>query len=120
MKKKNIEAITIRHYRIRKKVIGTKERPRISLYRGLKNLHAQLIDDKNNKIILSISTGADDFKKQLRYGGNVKAAISLGQMLAKKAKEAGIEKAVFDRGGYLYHGRIKAFADAARKEGLIF
>lgn len=120
MKKKNIEQRITRHYRIRKRVLGTQERPRVSIYRGLKNLHVQLIDDKKNKVLLSASTAAGDFKKQLPYGGNIKAAVLLGQILTKKAKEAGINKVVFDRGGYLYHGRIKAFADAARKEGLIF
>lgn len=109
-----------RHQRVRQKVNGTKELPRLCVYRSLSNLYAQLIDDNEGKILLAISTLAKELRSQVKYGGNVKAAVVLGEFLAKKAKEKGISKVCFDRGGYLYHGRVKAFADAARKGGLEF
>jgi large subunit ribosomal protein L18 len=108
-----------RHKRIRKKIMGTKERPRLSVYRSLKNIYAQLIDDDSSCTLLTCSTMQDDFKK-LRHASNIKTATMLGELIAKKAKEKGIDKVVFDRGGYLYHGCIKALADAARKGGLVF
>ncbi len=109
-----------RHRRIRKKIFGTTEVPRLCVHRSLKNIEAQLIDDMKEKTILSLSTNSKEFKEKLSYGGNVKAAFLLGEIFAKKAKKKGIKKVVFDRGGYLYHGRIKTFADAVRKGGLIF
>jgi large subunit ribosomal protein L18 len=109
-----------RHIRVRTKIIGTSARPRLNVYRGLKNMYAQIIDDYKKKTLISCATFTKDFKKKLVYGGNVKAAALLGEIVAEKAKNAGITKVVFDRGGFLYHGRIKAFADAARKAGLIF
>jgi large subunit ribosomal protein L18 len=100
--------------------MGEKGRPRLSIYRSLKNLTAQLIDDTSNRTILSVSTFDKEIRSKIKYGGNVKAAESLGKLLAEKAKAKGITTINFDRGGRLYHGRIKAFADAARKDGLIF
>ncbi len=112
----------VRHLRIRKKVSGTSERPRLSIYPSIKHLEAQIIDDFEGKTLLGATTKAKDFKKQsgLDTGGNVEAAVKFGKFVALKAKEKGIAKVVFDRGGRLYHGRIKAFADAAREQGLSF
>jgi len=107
------------HKRIRKKITGTKERPRLSVYRSLKNIYAQLIDDENNTTILTCSTQQKELKEKVK-GNNINAATLLGELIAKGAKDKGIEKVVFDRGGYLYHGRIKAVAEAARKGGLKF
>src|SRR5882672_10935613 len=109
-----------RHQRIRKGVAGVAERPRLCLHRSLKNLQAQIIDDASGKIILGKSTLAKDVRSKLKSGGNVNAATILGQSLAAEAVKKGITKVCFDRGGYLYHGRIKAFAEAARKAGLEF
>lgn len=113
-------ARTARHERIRKTLCGTAERPRLSVYRSLKNIYAQIIDDVSNRTLLSLSTQDKEMRKSCAYGGNVKAAGLLGEVLAKKAKEKGISKVVFDRGGYLYHGRVKALAEGARKVGLEF
>lgn len=115
-----IKGRELRHKRIRHKLIGTKDRPRLCVFRSLQNLSAQLIDDIEGKTILSMTTASKDLKSKIKYGGNVKAALALGEELAKKAKESGIEKVVFDRAGYLYHGRVKALADACRKGGLKF
>ena len=111
-----------RHLRIRKTISGTPERPRLCLFRSLKHLEAQLVDDSGSRTLLSASTKDKDFreKKKAKGGGNVNAAKSLGVLLAEKAKAKGITKVVFDRAGYLYHGRVKAFADAAREGGLEF
>ena len=109
-----------RHERIRKSVRGDALRPRLCLHRSLKNLQAQIVDDVSGKIILGKSTLAKDVRSKLKYGGNINAAAALGQALAAEAVKKGIVKVCFDRGGYLYHGRIKAFAEAARKAGLEF
>ncbi|MFH1380943.1 MAG: 50S ribosomal protein L18 [Candidatus Omnitrophota bacterium] len=109
-----------RHKIIRKRISGNASRPRICVSRSNKNFNAQLIDDIKHLTLFSLSTDSKDIKKKLPYGGNVKAAILLGEEFAKKAKEKGFDKVVFDRAGYLYHGRIKAFAEAARKSGLSF
>lgn len=109
-----------RHKRIRKKIVGTKVLPRLSVYCGLSNLHVQFIDDINEKTLLSVSTKDKDIKKTIGYGGNVQAAKSLGEIAAERAKNEGIEKIVFDRGGFQYHGRVKALAEACRKGGLKF
>lgn len=119
--KKNKEMKRIRrHVRLRKKVIGSAEIPRLSIHRSLKNLYAQFIDDINGKTLCTVSTMDKKIKDQLKYGGNVKAAEMLGIFAAETAKSKGISKVVFDAGGYVYHGRIKTFADACRKGGLIF
>ena len=112
----------IRHFRLRKKVRGHAERLRLSLYPSIKHMEAQLVDDFEQKTVVGFTTKAKDFQKTsgLKSGGNVKAAASFGKYVAEKTKEKGIQKVVFDRGGFLYHGRVKAFADAAREQGLQF
>lgn len=107
------------HDRIRKKMVGTSERPRLNVYRSLNHIYVQVIDDLHGKTLVSAST-AEGKKSDRRSGGNVASAKSVGKLVAERAKAKGIEKVVFDRGGYLYHGRIKALADAARESGLQF
>jgi large subunit ribosomal protein L18 len=102
------------HARIRRKLAGSTERPRLNVYRSLNHIYAQVIDDQTGVTIVSAST------IKAKTGGNVAAAKEVGAEIAKKAVEKGIKKVVFDRGGYLYHGRIKALADAAREAGLEF
>jgi large subunit ribosomal protein L18 len=109
-----------RHERIRKTMSGTSERPRLCLHRSLNNLQAQIIDDVSGKVIIGKSTLAKDVRAKAKTGGNIGAASVLGEALAVEALKKGIKKVAFDRGGYLYHGRIKAFAEAARKGGLEF
>ena len=109
-----------RHARLRKRVNGTSERPRLNVRRSLKHLFAQIIDDSRGVTLVSASTTDKDLLKTLKYGGNVKSAVKLGEVIASRAKEKKVVKVVFDTGGYLYHGRIKAFADAARQGGLEF
>ncbi len=104
------------HARIRKKVNGTSERPRLNVFRSLNHIYAQLIDDSQGVTIASAST----VTAKLTTGGNIEAAKEIGKLVAERAKEKGVSKVVFDRGGYLYHGRIKALADAAREAGLEF
>ncbi len=110
-----------RHYRIRKRMSGTKEIPRLIVHRSHNNIYAQFVDDMANHTILSLSTNDQVFKKEFgAKGGNVDAAKKAGSYIAKEAVKKGIQKIIFDRGGYLYHGRIKALADAAREAGLKF
>lgn len=109
-----------RQLRIRRKVTGTLERPRLSIFRSHKNIYAQLINDLDGKTLLGVSTLSETIKEKVKYGGNVKAAEVLGEFLAQEAKQLKIEKIVFDRSGYKYHGRVKALADAARTGGLVF
>lgn len=109
-----------RHRRILLKIKGTQERPRLIVHRSLNNFSAQAVDDINNRTLFSLSTLDKEMKAKLAYGGNVKAASLLGEAFAVKAKEKGVGEVVFDRAGYLYHGRVKAFADALRKGGLKF
>ncbi|MBF0570115.1 MAG: 50S ribosomal protein L18 [Candidatus Omnitrophica bacterium] len=109
-----------RHQRIRRGMVGTPERPRLCIHRSLKNISASLIDDTTRKVLMGVTTLAKDVKAQIKTGGNVKAAEILGGAFAKEAIAKGYKKVAFDRGGYLYHGRVKAFAEAARKEGLEF
>ena len=99
---------------------GNKERFRLVVHRSLKHISAQVVDDTESKVVFSLSTTNKDFKQKLPNGGNVKAAQIFGETFANKVKEKGVSKVVFDRAGYLYHGRIKAFADALRKGGLVF
>jgi large subunit ribosomal protein L18 len=103
--------------RIRRKVSGTTERPRLAVFKSLKHLYAQVIDDATGKTIVSASSRDKDSSTR---GANAAAAKALGALIAKKAKDKGITRVVFDRGGYLYHGNIKALADAARENGLEF
>jgi len=104
------------HFRIRQKMRGSAERPRLNVYRSLNHIYAQVIDDSQGVTIVSASTVA----AKIKTGGNVASAKEVGKQVAERAKEKGIKKVVFDRGGYLYHGRIKALADAAREAGLEF
>ena len=107
------------HDRIRKKLLGTSERPRLNVYRSLNHIYVQVVDDLKGQTLVSAST-AEGKKGERRTGGNVAAAKAIGKTIAERAKAKGIEKVVFDRGGYLYHGRIKAVANAAREGGLKF
>lgn len=109
-----------RHKSIRRKLSGTADVPRLAVKRSLTNMYAQLVDDIKDKVLFSSSTLDSAVKSLLPYRGNMKAAVAFGELFAKKAKEKGYSKVVFDRAGYLYHGRIKAFADSARKGGLQF
>ncbi|MDD5730294.1 MAG: 50S ribosomal protein L18 [Candidatus Omnitrophica bacterium] len=109
-----------RHKRIRVRINGTKVKPRLVLHRSLNNLYAQVIDDDSNRTLFSLSTQDKDIKKTTPSCGNVKTAEVFGQAFARRAKEKGITKVIFDRCGYIYHGRVKAFADACRKGGLEF
>jgi large subunit ribosomal protein L18 len=106
------------HGRIRKKVAGTAERPRLSVYRSLNHIAAQLIDDAKGHTIVAASTVEKGHRGS--GGGNVAAAREIGRVIAERAKEKGIEQVVFDRGGYIYHGRVKGLAEAAREAGLKF
>ena len=107
------------HARIRAKMSGTAERPRLNVYRSLNHIYTQLIDDANGVTIVSASTMSPKGTER-KAGGNVESAKAVGKLIAERAAEKGIKKVVFDRGGYLYHGRIKALADAAREAGLDF
>jgi large subunit ribosomal protein L18 len=109
-----------RAHRVRRKLTGTAERPRLSVFRSSKHIYAQLIDDLNGVTLAAAGTAAKAAKGKSAYGGNVKAAAAVGQKLAEAAKAKGITQAAFDRGHYRYHGRVKALADAARKGGLQF
>jgi len=122
MKKTKVKELKrrARHERIRKSVQGTGERPRLCVHRSLKNLYAQVVDDTQAKVIVGVSTLNKDLKKKLKGGGNIQAANQLGEIMAAVVQSKGIKKVCFDRGGYLYHGRVKAFAEAARKGGLEF
>ena len=107
------------HERIRKKILGTAERPRLNVYRSLNHIYVQVIDDLSGNTLVSANS-AEGEKGKRRVGGNLAAAKSVGKAIAERSKEKGISKVVFDRGGYIYHGRIKALADAAREAGLQF
>jgi large subunit ribosomal protein L18 len=104
------------HFRIREKMSGTAARPRLNVYRSLNPIYTQLIDDATGTTLASAST----LQAKMKTGGNVASAKELGKLIAEKAQEKGIKKVVFDRGGYLYHGRVKALAEAAREAGLDF
>jgi large subunit ribosomal protein L18 len=107
------------HDRIRKKMQGTAERPRLNVYRSLNHIYVQVIDDLHGKTLVSAST-AEGKKENRSTGGNVASAKAVGKIIAERAKAKGVTKVVFDRGGYIYHGRVKAVADAAREAGLQF
>ncbi len=117
LKNKN-ESRQKRHTRVRKKVNGTSERPRLNVYRSTAHIYAQVIDDKAGQTLAAASSV--DKALEIKVGGNVDAAKAVGTAIAQRAKDAGISKVVFDRGGYLYHGRIAALAAAAREAGLDF
>ena len=107
-----------RHLRSRKNIFGTAEKPRLNVYRSLSNIYAQIINDVTGETLVAASTVEKDIKEN--YGGNIEAAKAVGEAIAKKALEKGIKEVVFDRGGYLYHGRVAALAAAAREAGLEF
>jgi len=106
-----------RHLRVRNHISGTAERPRLNVFRSLSNIYAQVIDDINGVTIVAASSQDKEFKN---YGGNVEAAKAIGESIAKRALEKGVKEVVFDRGGYIYHGRVAALAEAAREAGLKF
>lgn len=114
------EARVRRHVRLRKKIAGTTERPRLSVFRSLHHIYAQIIDDTKGITLMTVSTVDTDIKSQVKSCGNIDAAKAVGAGIAKKALQNGIKAVVFDRGGYIYHGRIKALAEAARENGLEF
>ena len=110
-----------RHRRVRKKVVGSPERPRLAVFRSLKHIYAQLIDDSTGRSLLGVSSLSPEIRGRVKELGS-KCAVSraVGLLLAQKARERGVTKVVFDRGGYLYHGRVKALAEGAREGGLEF
>jgi large subunit ribosomal protein L18 len=108
------------HRRIREKVAGSANRPRLCVYRSLKYTYAQIVDDSQGKTLVAASTAEKDVRSTLKQTGNIEASKVVGKMIAERARAKGIETVVFDRGGYLYHGRIKAIAEAARESGLKF
>lgn len=109
-----------RHSRVRKKVFGTPNKPRLCVYRSLKNIYAQIIDDTKGATLISASTLDKEVKDTIGYGGNKAAAKAIGELVAKRALAKGIENVSFDRGGFLYHGRVKELAEGAREAGLKF
>ncbi len=117
---KRVLARKRRHARIRRKVYGTEERPRLCVSKSLSNMYVQLIDDEKGITLTSASTVDKDLKGKIKNGGNLEAAKIVGGLIAERALGKNIKKVVFDRGGYIYHGRIKALADAAREKGLQF
>lgn len=109
-----------RHKRLRKTVVGSAEKPRLNVFRSVCHIYAQVIDDAEGKTLVAASTLDAEVKPKIKNGGNIDAAKLVGELVAKRAVEKGIEKVVFDRGGYQYHGRVAALADGAREAGLKF
>lgn len=116
---KNVSRLK-RHTRVRKKIQGTPERPRLNVYRSLNNIYVQVIDDTKGVTLVFASTLDPALKETLKAGGNREAAKAVGELAARKCLEKGIDTVVFDRGGYLYHGRVKSLAEGAREAGLKF
>ncbi len=108
------------HVRIRSRIRGGKDKPRLNIFRSLDHIYAQLVDDTTGHTLLAVSSRDKEVRKALKNGGNVAGAKTVGKALAERAKTAGIASVVFDRGGYAYHGRVKALAEAAREGGLQF
>ncbi len=108
------------HLRVRTRLAGTPERPRLCVYRSLNHIYAQVIDDRTGRTLAAASSLDKETRKQMKGGGNVAAAKIIGKAIAERARAAGIEQVAFDRGGYKYHGRIQALAEAAREAGLKF
>lgn len=108
------------HRRIRKEMSGTGERPRLAVFRSNKHIYAQLIDDAGGVTLVSAASTESDTRKDVANGGNVAAAKAVGRLIAERAREKGLATAVFDRGGYIYHGRVRALAESAREAGLKF
>ncbi|MBP7836160.1 MAG: 50S ribosomal protein L18 [Candidatus Omnitrophica bacterium] len=119
MNKKELARLK-RHRRIRMKMQGSKAKPRLVIKRSLNNLSAQVIDDTENKVLFSYSTANKEFKQKTAGAGNIKSAQAFGEAFSRLAKEKGISKIIFDRAGYLYHGRVKEFAESLRKGGMEF
>lgn len=109
-----------RHARVRNKISGTEERPRLNVFKSLTNIYAQIIDDKNGVTVVSASTLDSAIRGSLKGTCNIEAAKAVGKLVAERAIEKGIKQVVFDRGGYIYHGKIKGLADSAREAGLDF
>ncbi len=107
-----------RHHRVRKKVVGTPERPRLAVFRSNRHISAQVIDDRSGRTLASAATVERDLRTALTHTGNKEAATTVGRLVAERARAAGVTRVVFDRGGFLYHGRVAAIADAAREAGL--
>jgi large subunit ribosomal protein L18 len=106
--------------RVRSRVSGTQERPRLAVFKSLKHCYAQVIDDRQGATIVAASSLDSDFRADLKTGGNLAAAKKVGELVARRAKAKGVTRVVFDRGGYPYHGKVKALADSARENGLEF
>lgn len=117
---KHEKGLACRHRRVRGKISGTPERPRLCVTRSNSNIYAQVIDDVSHTTICGVSTLGPEFKATGKKGGTVEGAAEIGTIIGKMAQEKGVTKVVFDRGGHLYHGRVKALADAAREAGLVF
>lgn len=117
---KHEKGLARRHRRVRGKISGTPERPRLCVTRSNSNIYAQVIDDVSHTTICGVSTLGPEFKTTGKKGGTVEGAAEIGTIIGKMAQEKGVTKVVFDRGGHLYHGRVKALADAAREAGLVF
>jgi large subunit ribosomal protein L18 len=109
-----------RHHRLRRWVRGSESRPRLAVFRSLNHIYAQVIDDETGRTLVAADSRSKEFRTGQPRGGNVAAAKAVGTLLAQRAKAAGVEQVVFDRGGFKYHGRVKALADAARAGGLVF
>lgn len=109
-----------RHLRIRKTIVGTVERPRLNIFRSSKHMYAHLIDDVSGSTLVSASTLDKELKDKIENGANIESAKLIGELVARRAIEKGYKRVIFDRGGYLYHGRVKALAEAARETGLEF
>lgn len=120
MRDSKVKARYRRHRRIRKKIYGTSERPRLNIFKSLKHIYAQIIDDSSGSTIVSASSLDKEIRGERSTGGNIEAAKNVGYLVAKKAIDKGVKKIVFDKGGYHYHGRTKALAVAARETGLEF
>jgi len=115
-----MRARKVRQRRVRRKVQGTLERPRLSVFRSARHVYAQIIDDTANRVLVAASSLSKDFRATGQSGGNVTGATLVGQMIAEKALQRGVQQVVFDRNGFLYHGRVKAVALGAREKGLQF
>jgi len=118
--KRKEDARLRRRKRIRKHIVGTSQKPRLCVYRSLNHIYVQAIDDMHGKTLISASSLDPELKDKIAKTGNKEAAKLVGELIARKCKQKGIEKVVFDRSGYLYHGRVKALAEAARASGLVF
>ena len=119
VKEKELKRI-YRHKRIRKKMSGNAQRLRVCVHRSHQHLYAQIVDDTKGQVLFGASTLTKNVRSKIKNGGNVEAATVLGEYFAQEAKKKGIQRIAFDRGGYLYHGRVKAFAEAVRKAGMEF